>query len=540
MAQPHSGPSERRRERQLRGHATRYLMIALTGSIPAACGGLGESDIPSDLESSELACSKDDAPLVKIDAGKLRGKVVGETAEFLGIPYAKPPVGELRFAPPQPADDWHGIRDATAFGPGCSQDSVLMGPLPHDEDCLTLNVFAPRGAKKSDRLPVMVFIHGGAFVGGASSQYDGQSLSEAGHVVVVTMNYRLSALGFFSHPALDALRPANAPSGNDGIRDQQLALEWVRRNARAFGGEPSNVTIFGESAGSMSTCLHMVSPTSRSLGRRFIMESGVCVGGLPLLDKAGANAVGATLVDALCAGAADIVACLRSKSADELAAWGRDLGISGPGWAPSYDPNDPLMPAHPAQLIAQGNYNHGPFVVGTNRNEWGLFQAGTGPIPNAAAFSAVVDAQFGPIAPLVKAQYVVGSDAEANPVYIRLMTDVMFRCPTRTLVRSATAHGSNVHLYSFEEGMAFHAFEMSYVFGPQFNFEPSYVDSTRITMQAFWTDFAADGNPNARSLPMWPAYNLTSDQHMVLKTPFQASSGLAASDCDFWDALAGP
>jgi para-nitrobenzyl esterase len=533
-----SGPT--RAERLARERTPRWLMTVAAAGATVACGGLGDADFQPDVESTELACSKDRAPVVKIDSGKLEGKIVGETAEFLGIPYAQPPVGELRFAPPQLVRRWKGTRDATTFGLGCPQDSLLLGPLPADEDCLTINVFTPRDAKKSDRLPVMVFIHGGAFVGGASFQYDLQSLSEAGHVVLVSMNYRLGALGFFSHPALDAMRPADSPSGNDGIRDQQLALAWVQRNIRAFGGDRSNVTIFGESAGSMSTCLHMVSPTSRDFGQRFIMESGVCVGGLPLLDKAGANAVGVALAEAFCPGASDVIACLRGKSADELAAWGKELGISGPGWAPSYDPNDPLMPASPAQLIAEGDYHHGPIIVGSNENEWGLFQLGTGPIPTAAEFAAVVDAQFGPIAPLVESQYVVSSDAEANPVYIRLMTDVMFRCPTRTLARSTASQGSSVYLYSFEEGLAFHAFEMSYVFGPQFGFEPTYVESTQTTMQSYWTNFAVTGTPNAQSLPVWPTYDPAGDQHMILKTPFEVGSGLAQSDCDFWDALAGP
>jgi para-nitrobenzyl esterase len=231
------------------------------------------------------------------------------------------------------------------------------------------------------------------------------------------------------------------------------------------------------------------------------------------------------------------VACLRSKDADALAAWGKNNGLSGAGWAPSYDANDPLMPANPVQLLAQGNYNHGAILVGTNQSEFGLFQALTGTIQTAAQFAAAVDAQFGPIAPLVKAQYVVSSDAEANTVFIRLMTDVLFRCPTRTLARMATAHDSPVYLYSFEEGMAFHAFEMSYVFGPQFGFEPSYVEATRETMQRYWADFVARGNPNKCHLPKWPEYGAATDQHMILKTPFQASSGLEKSQCDFWDAM---
>jgi para-nitrobenzyl esterase len=256
-------------------------------------------------------------------------------------------------------------------------------------------------------------------------------------------------------------------------------------------------------------------------------------------DKAGANAVGAALVEALCPDTSDPIACLRGKNAAELASWGKELGISGPGWAPSWDANDPLMPAQPAQLIAEGNYNQGPIIVGTNKSEWGLFQAGTGPIPTAAAFSAAIDAQFGPIAPLVKGQYVVNDDAEANTVYIRLMTDVMFRCPTRNLVRAASAQGSPVYLYSFEEGMAFHAFEMSYLFGPQFGFEPSYVQSTLDTMRSYWKNFATRGTPNAPGLTTWPRYQSATDPHMALKTPFEAGTGLSQSDCDFWAALSG-
>jgi para-nitrobenzyl esterase len=516
-------------------------VLALAVTVPVACGGLGEEESTVGLDSRELTIGKDGSPVVKIDSGKLKGKLVGQTAEFLGIPYAKPPVGELRFMPPEPVAAWQGTRDASAFGLGCSQDSILIGPIPHAEDCLTINVFTPRDAKKSDELPVMVFIHGGAFVGGASLQYDGQSLSEAGHLVLVSMNYRLGPLGFLSLPALDAIRPASAPSGNDGIRDQQLALDWVRRNIRAFGGDPGNVTVAGESAGSVSACLHMVSPTGQNRAQRFIMESGVCIGGIgTLFDKAGANALGVALAEAFCPGASDVVACLRSQSADELEAWGKERGLAGAGWAPCYDANDPLLPAHPYQLIAQGQYNHRPIVVGTNKSEFGLFQAITGTIQTAAQFAAVVDAQFGPIAPWVKAQYAVTSDAEANPVFIRLMTDVLFRCPTRTFVRAAAAQGSTVYLYSFEEGMAFHAFELSYVFGPQFNFEPTYVASTLTTMQRYWSHFAAKGDPNACHLPRWPVYDTAGEQYMILKTPFQASSGLAKADCDFWDALAGP
>ena len=231
----------------------------------------------------------------------------------------------------------------------------------------------------------MVFIHGGAFVAGGSVQYDGVKLSEEAKAVVVTLNYRVGALGLLSHPALDAER-GGEPSGNDAFRDQQLALTWVRQNIAAFGGNPSNVTLFGESAGSMSTCIQMVSPRSRSLAKRFVMESATCVAGLPINTKVQANAIGVGLSDALCAGATDVVACLRAAPAADIAAYGAGSGISGAGWAPVVNAADPVLPSHPRQLIAAGNYNKGNIIVGSNAREWGLFQAiGASPVLTSVA-----------------------------------------------------------------------------------------------------------------------------------------------------------
>ncbi len=479
-----------------------------------------------------------EAPQVAVDTGKLQGKVVGQTAEFLGIPYAKPPIGEGRFAPSRPAEPWSGLRDATAFGPVCPQyPSPMATPGPQSEDCLTLNVFVPKSAQTGDRLAVMVYIHGGAFIGGGGSAFDMQNLSEAGHVVGVDLNYRLGALGFFSHPELDKARPANSPSGNDGLRDQQLALDWVKRNIGVFGGDPSNVTVFGESAGSMSTCLQMVSPTSRALAQRFIMESASCTGGLPILDKAGTNALSKGLGDELCAGASDVLACLRSKSADELVAWRANAGISGAGWAPSYDPADPFMPGKPAALIAEGNFNRGGFIIGSNKNEWGIFRMDLPPIATTTEFATAVDAQFPAVADQVKAHYVVPTDAQANDVYIRLMTDAMFRCPSRKLARLATAGGAKTFLYSFEEGPAFHALELGYVFGPLLCWSPPCVESLQTTMQSYWTTYAKNGDPNSSAQPAWPTYEAGSDRHMILKAVSEPGSGLSKDDCDFWDGL---
>lgn len=500
------------------------------------------SDLGSALESETSgAAAGGSAPVVKVKQGKLQGTLVDQTTRvFLGIPYAKPPVGALRFAPPQPAASWSGTRPATSFGPSCVQPpGGLAAPGPQSEDCLTLNVYAPRTGTK---LPVMVFIHGGAFVAGGSVQYDARRLSEEGKAVVVTLNYRLGALGLLSLPALDAQR-GSVPSGNDAFRDQQLALQWVKSNAAAFGGDAANVTLFGESAGSMSTCIQMVSPLSRTLAKRFVMQSATCVAGLPISTVAQAQTIGGELAQNFCEGAsgADLVACLRTVPAAELVAWGAERGISGAGWAPVVNPADPLLPQHPKAMIAAGNYNKGNIIVGSNAREWGLFQAiGASPvIADVAQLHATIDATFGPIAPLVKQQY-PATDATANTVFVRLMTDYLFRCPARALARQTSAKGSTVYLYHFEEGAAYHAFELPYVFGnPNPNLgAPTLVEPLRKYIQTGLGNYARTGTPSAAGLTGWPKYSIPGDQYVSLKNPISVGSGLAKADCDFWDYIA--
>jgi para-nitrobenzyl esterase len=513
----------------------------LIASFAFGCADFEEDtelgDVGSALEGDTAVISGGAAPTVSVKQGKLQGSLVGSTRQFLGIPYAKPPLGTLRFAAPQPAPGWSGTRVATQFGPSCVQPaSSLSAPGPQSEDCLTLNVYAPSSGGK---LPVMVFIHGGAFVAGGSSQYDARRLSEEGKVVVVTINYRLGALGLLSHAALDAQR-GNAPSGNDSFRDQQLALNWVKSNVAAFGGEPANLTLFGESAGSLSTCLQMVSPLSRTLAKRFVMESATCVAGLQISTLPQAQAVGRELAATFCTGASDVVACLRNVPAADLVAWGANRGISGAGWAPVVNPADPLLPQHPKALIAAGNYNKGNIIVGSNAREWGLFQAtGSSPVlSSVAALGYTIDAQFGALSPLVKQQYAAtATDATANSAYVRLMTDMLFRCPARALARQASAKGSVVFLYHFEEGAAYHAFELPYVFGnPNPNLgAPTLVEPLRKYMQLGLASFARSGSPNVSGQISWPRYTLASDQHISLKAAIATGSALSKADCDFWD-----
>jgi len=510
------------------------------GQQESEIGGFEEA-LEDGADVTVIASAATSAPTVSVKEGKLAGKVVGKTREFLGIPYAKPPVGALRFAPPQAVAAWSGTRTATAHGPSCPQPVSALGtPGPQSEDCLTLNVYAPTSGSK---LPVIIFIPGGAFVVGGSASYDAQKLSESTQAVVVTLNYRLGALGLLSLPALDATRAATAPSGNDYLRDQQLALTWIKNNISAFGGNASNITLMGESAGSMSACLNMVSPTSQTLAHRFVFESGACVGGLPINTKAQANAVGSALAANFCSTATDVVSCLRAVPAADLIAWGANNGISGAGWAPVINAADPVLPAHPAALISAGKYNKGPIILGSNKREWGLFQAiGQAPaVPNVATLSAVIDATFGAASPYVKAQYATtATDATANETYIRLMTDYVFRCPTRALARLTTSKGSKAFLYSFEEGAAYHAFEIPYVFNnpnPQLG-AVTLAEPLRQVVQIGLANFSKTGNPNGTGKIYWPAYATATDNHGVLVATPTTGTALAKADCDFWDYLA--
>ena len=472
--------------------------------------------------------------------GKWHDAVEGGARVFLGIPYAKPPVGELRFQPPQPAARWHGDLDATEFGPSCMQNpGALSASGELSEDCLTLNVYSPEDPQRGS-LPVMVFIHGGAFVAGGSNQYDGWRLAEEYGAVVVTLNYRLGALGFLSHPELD--QEMGVPqSGNMALKDQQLALQWVQQNIAGFGGNPNQVTLFGESAGSMSTCVHMVAPGSQNLADQFILESAVCVGGLPVNSKEQADAISEAMLQTFCSDAIDRLACLREVPAADLVAWGADAGIFGAGWSPTVVPGSDILPAQPAQLIASGQYNQGPVIVGTNRNEWGLFQLiGAAPsVSDIAGFNQYIADNYPTVlvAPL-QALYAPPADALANAKLVELLTDQVFRCPARSFARLTQAMGSNVWLYSFDHLPAFHAMELPYVFGnPSATLAPVLNESVRQTVQGYWSQFAHMGNPDFDGAPEWPLYDAVSDMNMSLQEVSAVEQGLAETTCNFWASL---
>jgi len=371
------------------------------------------------------------APLVvRTDTGLVRGMHSGAAREFLGIPYAAPPVGRLRWRPPQPAASWRGIRQATRFGNVCAQvgaPETLVPVTSTAEDCLYLNVYSP--AEASPRpLPIMVWIPGGAFAGGAGSVYDGAPLAVSGNVIVVTINYRVGPFGFLSLPSLDAQAPGGV-SGDYGLEDQQAALRWVQHNGAAFGGDPRDVTIFGQSAGGDSVCDNMASPTASGLFQRGIAESGCLEGDL---SQQTAQQHGAAFATALgCTDAATAAACLRAKPASVLltAAGGQNpIGLWGPVTGGS------VLPLPPAAAFADGRYAHVPLLQGTNHDE-GRFFVGfdfdyAGAPLAAAQYPAVLTDLFGASAGAqVAARYPLSAYPSADLALASVITDWEFSCP---------------------------------------------------------------------------------------------------------------
>jgi para-nitrobenzyl esterase len=421
--------------------------------------------------------------VVRTADGLVRGFRKEGAREFLGIPYAAPPTGANRWRPPRPARPWRGIRPATKPGHVCAQiGSIATGePVTSTfENCLFANVYTPRAVQGQRPLPVMVWIHGGGFTGGAGSIYDGALLAARHDAIVVTINYRLSAFGFLALPSLDAGSPRDS-SGNYGLMDQQAALRWVRGNARSFGGDPGNVTIFGESAGGASVCTLMASPASSGLFTRAIAESG-CL--FPARSRQAAERQGTALADKLgCTNVATAAACLRRKPASAiLQAESASNGITaGLSWGPVV--GGATLPREPVQAFATGHYLHVPLLQGSNLDE-GRFFVGIefdllrGHPLTAAQYPKVVTAQFGTAkAPAVLAHYPLSGFASPDLAYAKILTDSEFSCPA--LAADDLARGSGVYAYEFSDpdppndfGIKFsfplgaaHSTELQYVFG---------------------------------------------------------------------------
>jgi para-nitrobenzyl esterase len=489
----------------------------------------------------------DRAPLVVTSGGVVRGVDGGAVDRFLGLPYAAPPVGALRWQPPAPAARWSGIRDGSAFAPHCAQNGGPFGVASTSEDCLYLNVFTPSGqANRLRRNPVLVWIHGGALVNGASDSYDPTQLVGNG-VVVVTINYRLGALGFLAHPALAGA--PGGPTGNYGLMDQQAALRWVARNAERFGGNPHDVTIFGESAGGLSVLSHLASPGARGLFDRAIVQSGAYA--LNLASQSTAEAAGATYASAV--GCPDqSAACLRGVAVANL------LARQGTGYQPNVDGQ--ILPRSIGTALAAGEFARVPVVNGTTRDEWRLFvgvsELGGAPV-TAANYQARISATLGvpaPVAAVIAARYPLTDYPSPAEALGAVGTDAIFACPGRT-VSEATSRFVPTYSYEFGDRNApmpflppvsfpygaFHASELQYLFQPATTTLTPEQQRLGEGMRRHWTNFARAGTPNAFGTQFWPRYDSATHRVISFVPPRSSvtSDFATVHKCDFWAAAAG-
>ncbi|MDI3290476.1 carboxylesterase/lipase family protein [Polyangium sp. 15x6] len=475
------------------------------------------------------------------DKGPVAGTFKGQTNVFLGIPYAAPPVGALRWKPPVPAAAWSAPLDATAYGPACLQSSEAGKLAPGtSEDCLTLNVWAPANPA-SEKAPVLFWIHGGAFAAGSGRDFDGQALSEATGAVVITINYRLGPLGFLALPDLSAEDASHPSSGMYGIEDQHAALVWAKANVQAFGGDPDNVTIFGQSAGGISTCLHLLSPQSKGLFQRAILESGTCT--TAAITKQQAEATGAGFTDALgCSNAVDRLSCLRGKTSEEV------LFAVAAGWFPFADGFN--IPESPQKMLADGNFTKVPTLLGTNKNEGG----GGLPIPDDATYAATLESFFPGKSAEIMAMYPSASYGSPGAAFAEVFGDVTMVCPTRMTAQALSKAGVVTYLYRFVHeplGAALgtpHSAELPFIFGGWENvgnigfgdesltFTPEQKQLSSV-MQSYWFNMAKSGDPNSAGAAAWPQYDAVSDQNIVLDLTPSTQAGLKKDHCNFWDQL---
>jgi para-nitrobenzyl esterase len=493
--------------------------------------------------------------LVHLADGDVQGQVNGGTREFLGIPYAAPPVGPLRWSRPVPATPWVGTLDATHYSSACPQLPAGAGTPSENEDCLYLNVWTPDPAPAAPK-PVMIWIHGGGNLTGSTGDlvpfpgfedarfYDGHTLAGTRDVVIVTVNYRLGVFGFFGHSDLTAEDPGFPYAGNQGLLDQRAAMQWVQNNIAAFGGDPNNVTIFGESAGSFDVCTHVVSPMSAGLFHRAISESGGCTVGI-LSDTESAASADTLAATVGCDTAPDVLACLRAVSVAQL------LNADPP------PPNDRVgnlrisvdggfLPDQPRNLYTSGTFSHVPYILGSNFDEGTLFFIGA-PEITEEEYTATLFARFGANAPAVEALYPAHRYGTPLDTLIRLTGDGTLVCSTYDVAQRVSEAKGRAYAYTFARVPplsfinlldlgAFHGLEIGYVFGSAT--PPTLTDADLATaMQGYWSSFATRGKPRLKGSPGWPRFKTKSWRMLGFGDEVTKDKAYKQAECAFWRQL---
>ncbi len=486
-------------------------------------------------------------PTIAVTGGSIRGSLLKQTgAVFKGISFAQPPVGDLRWRGPEPVKPWSGVRDAVAFGPPCAQNAGGKMMETSREDCLYLNVWTPEWPSQSPK-PVMFWLHGGGNYGGtaAGANFDGESLARHG-VVVVTTNYRLTIFGFFAHPELTRESSHHA-SGNYGLMDQIAALQWVHDNIAKFGGDPGNVTVFGQSAGAVDANVLMTSPLTPGLFQRVIAESGTVTRN-PDAATLGMTALGAVMTvksgavsysdapelaeaekdgEALVAG--DLKS-LRAMAAPDLlkivAAPRKSIGPANGVIVDGY-----VLPKPPAEVFANGRQHRVPLLIGNNSRER------TPPQTTPEEVSAAMQAMYGPLA--VRALQLYPLTDAADPLYggrsAQWVVDTMYRCPVVAQLIWQTAAGNPGYEYQFDHAPAgrealgsVHGAEVPFVFG-------TTAGDLSSAIQTYWTNFAKTGNPNSADVPPWPKFDASARGYLEFTDNGPvAREGLRRPFCDLY------
>ena len=499
--------------------------------------------------------------VVSTKAGKVEGTFENGLYVFRGIPYAAPPVGAKRWMPPQPVKPWDGVRQAKKFGPIAPQSPmpgglIMQADQPQDEDCLFLNVWTP-GLDNAKR-PVMVWIHGGAFTIGSGSDpmYDSDTLPKRGNIVLVSINYRLGMLGFLR---LKDVTGGKIPAtGNEGLMDQVAALKWVKANIAAFGGDPKNVTVFGESAGGMSIGCLMAMPSARGFFHKGILESGVGSTAVPL-DEAIATGKHFFKISGI---KKDDVKALRALTTEQLLDFEMKMrtSLAGLGEAAKITATAPvidgeIIPDVPNKVARKGSAKDVPAIIGTNLEEWKLFgimQPGFAKIDDnevikRLSVSMPAENAKGVVAAYRKAREKRGDAATPAELLSAINTDLMFRMPALELVEAQRANKQLVYSYLFSWKSpvmggalgACHALEIGFVFGKydaMFCGTGPDADKLAKCIQDAWLAFARTGDPSCESIGKWPVYS-NKRMTMILDKVCRVEAAPYEAERSAWDKV---